>query len=219
MQSHIPMKISIELENKSVILANNPVDGIIARLYFDKQKAQGTFNGNYSQKLNFLTMSDGIYHCSNPIDKVNFIDNDLLTKNFDNQMFNEFGDKPDSSTVHNKLSGKYKSWLETYETTNVDKVYFYLHGDFEVISTLFENLRYIGKKASLGYGKIAKIQVEEIENDYSLVKDNQAMRHLPNIKKYQNLENKNKALMPLTHPYWKRANNKQVCILPERRYF
>jgi CRISPR type IV-associated protein Csf3 len=219
MSKHIPLKITIQLANKNVILANNPTDGIIARLYFDMQKEEGVFNGDYSQKLKFLTMSDGIYHCSNPIYKINYIDNDFLTKNFDNNMFEELGDKPHTASVHNKLSGRYKSWLESYETTNVDKVHFYIHANFEMIEKLFTNLRYIGKKASLGYGKIKKITLEEIDEDYSLVKDNQAMRHLPNIDKYSNLENKNKALMVLTHPYWKNSNNKDICILSERRYF
>lgn len=217
--SHIPLKITIELANKNVILSNNPVDGIIARLYFDMQKEEGKFNGDYNQKLDFITMSDGIYHCSNPIYKINFIDNDFLTKSFDNSMFNEVGDKPNLSAVHNKLSGRYKSWLESYEITNVDKVFFYIHADYETIIKLFSNLRYIGKKASLGYGKINKIIIEEIEEDYSLIKDNQAMRHLPAIKKYKSLENKSKALMFLTHPYWRKTEKQEVCILPERRYF
>ena len=219
MNKHIPLKITIELANKNVILSNNPTDGIIARIYFDLQKEQGIFNGDYKQKLDFLTMSDGIYHCSNPIYKINYIGNDFLVKSFDNDIFYAFGDKPHAQSVHDNLSGRYKSWLESYETSNVDSVYFYVNGDFDELTRLFKNLRYVGKKASLGYGKIKKIIIEEIDQDYSLVKDNNAMRHLPAIEKYKDLNNKSKAAMPLTHPYWKRSGDKSLCVLPERRYF
>lgn len=216
MSEHIPMKITLDLEFNEIIIANNPFDGVLARVFFDKQKEKGLFNGDYTQKLDFLTMSDGVYHASNPIYKINFLSNEFLTKSFDNKLFNMIGKNPTAPTLYNKKSGRYKSWLESYEKHNVEKVIYFIKGDYEIISKLVANLRFLGKKASIGYGKIDKIIIEEIETDYSLVKDNCAMRHLPAIDKYKSLSDKKKGYFNLTHPYWKKGCE-SVCIMPERR--
>ena len=214
----IPMKITITLEHREVLIANNPFDGVLARIYFDKQKSDSIFNGDYSQKMDFLKMSDGIYHTSNPVYNINFLSNEFLIKNFDNKLFEKIGDKPFVGTLYNKQSGKYKSWMESYVKKNVDEVVYYTNGDFDVICSLLEDLRYLGKKASLGYGKVSKVRVEEINEDMSLVYNNKAMRPLPAIEKYSGLDDKSKALYNLTHPYWERGNE-EICIMPERRVY
>lgn len=208
---HIPLKITFELANSEVLITKTPFDGILARLEFDSQKEQNKFNGDYSQRLKFLTFSDGIYHASNPIFNVNFIDNEFISKNFDNKLYKEIGKKPDVPALYEKGSGRLKAWLVSFEKISTDKVIYYVNGDFEKIAELLANLRYLGKKASIGVGKIKSITIDEIENDLSLVQDNKAMRHLPNIPKYQNLKNIGKVLLPLTHPYWKKGND-EICL-------
>lgn len=209
------MKITIRLQHKEILIANNPFDGVLARIYFDKQKEEGTFNGDYKQKLDFLTMSDGVYHTSNPIYRINFFGNEFLTKSFDNKLYTEIGKQPFKKNLHNKQSGQFKSWLESYEKSNVDEVVYFVKGDFEIISSLLENLRYLGKKPSIGYGKVESIAIDEIDEDYSLVKDNKAMRPLPGINKYKDTVYMAKGYHNLTHPYWERGNESS-CYMPER---
>lgn len=209
--NHIPLKITLELENAEVLITKTPFDGVLARLEFDRKKEHGMFNGDYSQRLEFLSFSDGIYHASNPIFNINFIGNEFMSKNFDNKFYKEIGKNPNIPALYEKGSGRLKAWLVSFEKISTDKITYYVKGDFEKIADLLKNLRYIGKKASIGFGKIKSISIDEIENDLSLVQNNKAMRHLPDISKYQNLKNIGKVLLPLTHPYWKKGND-EVCL-------
>lgn len=221
MNKHIPLKITLHLEeNSRAMLSNCPTDGILAKLYFDKQKALNEFDGNYEQVLPFLKKSDGIYHSSCPIYKINALSNEFITKRLDVDLLKELGEEKLSKAVFDSSSGRYKNWFENFEVQCIDEVYFYVNGNYDVLCDLLSNLRYIGKKSSLGFGKVIKIVVEETKEDYSLVKNNEATRYLPNIEKYKNLNSIVKRKMYMTHPYWNCGNgrDKEICIVPQRRY-
>jgi len=203
MSCFIPMKITLFLEDGLCKLSDMPCDSILAKLYFQQQINLNKFNGDYKQQLPFLKFSDGIYHTSKPNYTISHISNEIITKKFDYKYFIALnGDISSQKTLSNKVSGRYKNHIISYEVIFTKEIVYYINGDIDIVKNLLKNLNYIGKKTALGWGKISKITIDEIDNDLSLFKNNIPNRHLPNIKKYKT---KNMALLniPLIHPYWK----------------
>lgn len=76
--------------------------------------------------------------------------------------------------------GEFKNYHNSIIYRTSSKIVFFARGDKEKISQLLNNyIFYIGKKSSQGFGAIKKWIVEEIENDYSIIKDKLPMRFLP----------------------------------------
>jgi CRISPR type IV-associated protein Csf3 len=203
----IPLKITINLENSFCKLSDMPFDSILAKLYFQEQINNKTFNGDYEQPLPFLKMSDGIYHTSKPFYNVKYIFTDTICKHFDFLTYASLGgDTTHHKTLQNKKSGRYKNHVIKYELISTDYIIYYINGDFNMICSLLSKLNYIGKKCSLGWGKISNIDICECDEDYSLYKNGIASRHLPNIKNY-NSKYMAKVNMPLMPPYWKQSED------------
>lgn len=203
MGRYVNLKITFKLShNSDVVLSNCAFDSVLAKLYFDKQKSENTFNGDYDQELPFLEKTDGVYHTSFPIYKVKAFQNKTITKNFDKVGFALMGGKVNFA-IEETGKGRFKAWFESFEAMVVDRVIYYVRGDIDTIYDLLKGLRHLGKKASIGMGKIKETSVEEINDDYSLIRNNTPMRNLPSIEKYHNLNNSSKVLMPLNPPYWK----------------
>lgn len=207
MQKHTPIKITIYLENGHCKLSNMPFDSILAKLYFQEEINNDTFDGDYYKQLPFLKMSDGVYHTSKPFYEINHISNETIIKSFDLDLYLELqGDMGNASTITNNSSGRYKQHKVEFELINTDKITYYVNGDYEYIENLLQNLNFIGKKTSIGWGKIFSIEMEELKEDYSLFKDNIPSRHLPDIPKYKS-KNVYKVNIPLTPPYWRACND------------
>lgn len=198
----MPLKITINLENNFCKISDMPFDSILAKLYFQQEINDKTFNGDYCKQLPFLKMSDGIYHTSKPTYQISYIGNETIIKSFNLNMFiNLDGDMTHSKTITNISSGRFKKHKIDFEVIFTDKIVYYICANYDVVKELLSNLNYIGKKVSLGWGKIKSLEIEEMEKDFSLYKDNVPNRHLPNLKKYQNKDMK-KVFIPLTPPYW-----------------
>lgn len=208
MNNFVPMRITIYLESGYCKLSNMPFDSILAKLYFQKEINNGTFDGNYYKQLPFLKMTDGIYHTSKPVYFTKYISNEVLLKRFDYRTFIHLnGDISAQKTLSNNQSGRYKNYLLNFELEHLDNIIYYINGEKDEITKLLQSFNFIGKKASLGWGKIFKIDIEELQNDYSLFNENNIpMRHFPNITKYKS-HNMSEVLLPLTPPYWEHTNS------------
>lgn len=206
------LKIEIHLSNATIVPAM-PFDSILARLYFDKQKEEGVFTGDYDQELPFLKKTHGIYHTSMPIYAIRAIENISITKRFDTQLYEFFGGQS-IKAMYEAQSGPFKAWFESFEAIITDKVTYYVCGDDNTVIDLLGRLRYLGKKTSIGLGKIKKILISEENNDYSILdKDNNLMRHVPDIPEFANIANSGKVMFPLSPPYWKNEEA-TVCVAP-----
>lgn len=111
-----------------------------------------------------------------------------------------------SAKILNPNTNNLRQHKVEFELIYTDKIIYYVHGDYEYIEKLLENLNFIGKKTSIGWGKIFSIEMEELKEDYSLFKDGSPSRHLPNISKYKKT-NMYKVNIPLTPPYWRACND------------
>lgn len=80
----------------------------------------------------------------------------------------------------------------------------YAHGSRRRVEQLLKkNVKYLGRKPSMGKGRVVGIDVEWIEQDYSLVMEGKAMRHLP-------LASAPRSCRPRP-PYWNRCGAIDCC--------
>ncbi len=114
--------------------------------------------------------------------------------------------------VVNTAQGKYKNEFYSIERIGVDCITYYARGNKEIIESLLKKLRFVGKKSSLGWGKVKYISIEEIQKDYSIFKDNKLMRNIP-LENSFNFKGEKVRLSRLTHPYWSKVNLKE-CLVP-----
>ena len=212
------LKIEIFLKNAVAMQKNKSAfDSILALLYFNQQKNNNTFNGDYEQPLEFLDMTDGVYHTSFPIfNGVKYYDKEKLIKSFDHDMYAKYGEiaskNGKAKGVVMTAQGKYKNEFYSIERVGVDCITYYVRGNKEIIENLLKRLGFIGKKSSLGWGEVKHISIEEVVKDYSIFKDNKLMRNIP-LKNSFNFDNPKVNLMRLTHPYWSKSNLKE-CLVP-----
>ena len=213
------LKITLHLATAVSIQKNKGAfDSILAVLYFNDLKNKGEFNGDYTQDLPFLQKSEcGVYHTSFGVfDGVKYYEKEALIKTFDHDMYARFGVIKQQNGVpvgiKNTQTGKLKNALYDHEKFGMDKVTYYVRGDLEKIKLLLTKLRYLGKKTSLGWGKIDKIAIEETDRDLSIIKGGQLMRNLP-VKNSFGISGDKVGLFRLMHPYWKKEEL-QECILP-----
>lgn len=68
-------------------------------------------------------------------------------------------------------SGEFKAFDLAFESINPKKIYFYVRGDKGYIEKLCSEIRYFGKKSSVGFGWIKSFEIEEIDSDKSFMLD------------------------------------------------
>lgn len=74
-----------------------------------------------------------------------------------------------SNSKPTPASGEFKVFDLAFETIIVEKVHFYVRGDVAYIKQLLHELKYIGKKASVGYGWVNGVEVTSINEDKSFM--------------------------------------------------
>lgn len=109
--------------------------------------------------------------------------------------------------------GEFKSYHNhlTYKTSKC--VTFYARGDKEKISQLLNDyIHFLGKKSSQGFGAVKEWIVEEIEQNYSLIKDGKPMRYIPiSLVDYFNVSEYNTKEAALIPPAW-RSDYRDICF-------
>lgn len=114
--------------------------------------------------------------------------------------------------ANDPASGGFKSYYEYRNLLLTDYLLFHAYGNKEEVKRLLDKLSGIGKKTAIGFGKIGKIEVIEIDEDYSLfTPSNKPARNLPSID-YPNLKARIIA-SPTSSPYWSKRNL-VVCYAP-----
>ena len=90
---------------------------------------------------------------------------------------------------------------------------FYVNGDRAEIERLLPHLPGLGKKIGAG-GLIRNCVIEDMDEDYSLIKGDLAMRSLPLSLGYRGSEI---MYLPWHAPYW--AKNAAACVAPGAKVF
>lgn len=217
-QLHEPLKITFRLETPAAIDRTSALDSLLAKLYFNFLSERGEFDGDYQMPLDFLKMTDGVYHTSFPVFEKErnlvWYEKGIIIKKMDERGMNRMVDfktagKPNAS------SGRYKADFYAKELLPYDEVSYYVCGEKRFISDLLRNVTSLGKKSGWGWGKIAPdgIFIESIDEDRSILHRGQLNRNIP-VENSFGYEGECIALHRLTHPYWERSGL-EPCYLPE----
>lgn len=109
--------------------------------------------------------------------------------------------------------GQYRAWSIPLLVRTIDgPITFYAVGHADEVQGLLDLIPSIGKKGAAGYGAVRKWTVEEIEEDYSMLKNGVLMRPVP-------LADASEILSPRVQmygykpPYWKPCNQ-ALCYVP-----
>lgn len=79
----------------------------------------------------------------------------------------------------NTTNGTYRDWQMPLPLVLCTRMVAYASGNGAEIRRVLREVKYLGKKAAHGHGKVIGVDVEHVEHDCSLVLDGRAARWLP----------------------------------------
>lgn len=120
-------------------------------------------------------------------------------------------EKP-TGPANNPASGGFKSYFEPRNLLATEYLIFHAKGNKTEIHRLLSKIKGIGKKTAIGFGKVKKVVVTEIEKDYSFfTPDLKPARVLP-VEDFPKVKARMIASR-VTAPYWSKRNM-VVCYAP-----
>lgn len=153
-----------------------------------------------------------VYHSSVAIYNQANLMMDTIYKRFTDKETYLLTKKQQQGRIHTN-SGFFKDFMIHYPILLTDTLTFYCNGDKKELDRLLNNLSFIGKKTSIGSGKILNYTIQSIEEDYSFFKDNKIMRPIPSKFKLPLLEGMIIQRQSYKPPYWDK-NNMTMCYVP-----
>lgn len=79
----------------------------------------------------------------------------------------------------NLTNGPYRDWNMPMQIFLATRMVAYANGNRKRCKKLLREIRYLGKKRAYGLGKIIGIELQQIESDFSIIRDGIAQRWLP----------------------------------------
>ena len=163
-----------------------------------------------------LKRTSNVYHSS-----VGIYANNV--KLYRDTIYKRFTDKETHKLTHRQQKGRiktnqghFKDFMINLPIIITDTITFYCNGDKKELERLLSHLTSIGKKTSIGGGRIRNITITETNEDYSFFKDNCIMRPIPATMDVPVFEGMIFQKQPYKPPYWDK-NNVCMCIVPENQ--
>ena len=163
-----------------------------------------------------LKRTSDVYHSS-----VGIYANNV--KLYRDTIYKRFTDKETHKLTHRQQKGRiktnqghFKDFMINLPIIITDTITFYCNGDKKELEILLSHLTSIGKKTSIGGGRIRNITITETNEDYSFFKDNCIMRPIPATMDVPVFEGMIFQQQPYKPPYWDK-NNVCMCIVPENQ--
>lgn len=97
----------------------------------------------------------------------------------------------------------YRDWQMPTPLLLTNKLVAYAHGSRKEAKRLLRDVTHLGKKRAHGHGKVIGLDLDEVERDYSLLRDGCAMRWLPLTQGDRQVR--------LRPPYWNRHERVPCC--------
>ena len=213
------LKITFNLSSPAILNRYLTIDNLLLNAYFNKSRKAGVLKGfveveDYLDKLDWIEIKHGvlsgsIWYVENNPDKLITVNNIILPKKIDTKKMHEItGKKIDTSR------GEFKAFKFGLEALVLDSIYFYVRGNKKIIEDLLKDVKYIGKKASIGFSKVKSWSVTEIEEDKSfMLNDTTPSKPLP-CNRFD-VKSKKIALYRPIPPYYKK-DGIQPCYMPTR---
>jgi hypothetical protein len=139
----------------------------------------------------------------------------FVPHNVEKYVFSYFkrGDFPFPRGKISRGSGFFKDFYLKAVYVPARAVVFYATGELEEVKRLVSKVYALGKERNIGFGFVKKVEVEEVEHEWGLVKDGVAMRPIPvdYLSYYEDA-----AYMTYKPPYWSNKNVR-LCAVPFTR--
>lgn len=206
------LKINIWLKSPLLISRFSTIDSILVNLYINKYHNGWIEDKSRLLNFDFLEKSKDGYNGSIWFvekDEDVLIQRSTIAKRPDYDYLNSLNEKPKKYTVG---SGEFKAYKITYRVQNIKKIYFYARGRKETIDELLKDLKFIGKKTSIGFGEVEKIETEIIDNDKSVFLDKNTPSRPISLKNYK-INNNRIAYYNAKVPYWDKTTL-EACYMP-----
>lgn len=163
-----------------------------------------------------LKKTDDVYHSSIGV----YSDNSKLYRD---TIYKRFTDKETYKLTKKQQKGRiktnqghFKDFMINLPILITDNVTFYCNGDKKELKRLLSHLTNIGKKGSIGGGRINKVIINETTEDNSFFKDGKVMRPIPATMDVPVFEGMIFQKQPYKPLYWDK-NNVCMCIVPENQ--
>lgn len=221
---HEPFKVEITV--KPPIFTGNPwihFDSLIQYLCTREALGEDFYNLPTNHLFNFQKMTlplkrtGDVYHAS-----VGIYDNPKLKSSKIYKRFEEYFIHHHPKLLGRKYnigSGYYRNHMIILPFVITDKVTFYGCGIIREIERLIGHLTHLGKKTSIGGGKILKRKVREVEVDHSFYHDEYGvMRPIPHQLGNRALLREGQTIMRTAYkpPYWDKRNV-ELCFVPKNQ--
>jgi hypothetical protein len=124
--------------------------------------------------------------------------------------FYKRGDFPFPRGKIRRGSGFFKDFIIRAAYVPAHRVVFYATGEFEAVRRLAAKVSALGKERNVGFGAVKGVSVEEVEEEWGLVRDGLAMRPIPVrlLKRYEDA-----AYLAYKPPYWAKESV-ELCAVP-----
>jgi CRISPR type IV-associated protein Csf3 len=201
-------------------------DGILAHLLLRKLLEDNFYYLPSSMPIDFFELLDlplkkleyssdlFIYHSSISFFEKEKIYIDKIYKRFEDRKM-RFMD-PGRSTKIDITRGRFKNYMINLPYLPSSEIIFFGFGDVQEIKSLLQYLPGLGKKIAAGFGFFKSFDIKEIEQDKSLInQENKAMRPIP-CEFLDERKNYEKVSLSYKFPYWARGNVKLCCNVGEK---
>lgn len=163
-----------------------------------------------------LKKTKDLYHASVGIYSENTkLYRDTIYKRFTDKETYKLSQKQQKGRIKTN-QGHFKDFMINLPILITDSVTFYCNGDKKELERLLSHLTSIGKKTSIGSGRIRNITISETDADYSFFKDQHIMRPIPAKMDIPICEGMRFEQQPYKPPYWDK-NNVAMCYVPENQ--
>ena len=153
--------------------------------------------------------------CSNPIYKIDAEWNDKFSKRFETDMLSKFIDPKKRKTI-NIGSGYLRSRFQALHAKIINKVVWFARGDSDEAFRILKNINSLGYFRKMGYGIVAKWEVEKIKDNYSIfVYDSGRkilMKTLPDCEETEKMVGFRYGFGAYKPPYWHNENQGKIII-------
>jgi hypothetical protein len=208
------LKITISLDSPAVLDRYTTIDSILLSLYYrflEKNGKKLPFDPEH-KTVNFIEKKNGVFSGSiwyvEKDEQVYFDFDTIIKKPEYEKIFEVTGKRAQTDS-------KFKQALVTNELIVVEKIYFYIKAEKDIVENILnKELASVGKYGRLCYGKVSKngIKIEEINEDKGfMINANTASKPLP-VSDFS-VNSKKVAFARRSAPYWLNENL-EACYMP-----
>lgn len=182
-----PLKITAKLFDGRIATTDGylPFDSILAAAWMKRYHPEKYFNSDPSieevitPELPLAKLAGNIYAASFAQFNKAGEETAYWHKRFDSQLAEDYADFGGRRGKVDIKSSTYKAYRMPLNIMLAPVVIWYVVGSKREIESLLEEIPALGKKTSQGFGQVMEWTVEKIEDDWSVWKEGELMRSLP----------------------------------------